>query len=564
MYSLGEVCRLLGIKAHILRYWEKEIPFISPRKSSAGRRIYTQGDLQILSRLRYLLRTKGYTVKGARQKIWGEICSSNPDIRAKIADIRSDLLSVRSLYQRHSGSEIGVEGLDDLMEKWAGEKLFSAWENRSEGQRKRLLEDLDRLDPALVAELRRELKDRQDSQPALAPIDYVPATDSSTDGEARRLGEEALANGLAAFVTVAGGQGSRLGFKGPKGLFPVTPLRKATLFQLFAEKLLAASGKYRTSIPWYIMTSPQNHDETVVFFREKGYFDLPREDVILFNQGELPSFSPEGELLLAADGGLFKNPDGHGGLILALRNNGLFDDMTSRGVKELFYFQVDNPLVNVPDPTFLGFHLRAGSQVSTKVIGKRNPEEKLGTIGYVNGRPGIIEYSDLDEESMYARDEKGQLLYSHGSIAVHLMNVAYLSRKGLKLPYHLARKRIRCLNYSHGRAEIVEKEGIKLETFIFDTIPHADRVLFYETLREEEFAPLKNKNGDDSIETCLAGQIEKAARYLAACGVEVPRDEEGRSLYRLEISPLFAPDLPTLKERLAGTIPILDGEKLFV
>jgi UDP-N-acetylglucosamine/UDP-N-acetylgalactosamine diphosphorylase len=205
--------------------------------------------------------------------------------------------------------------------------------------------------------------------------------------------------------------------------------------------------------------------------------------------------------------------------------------------------------VRVPDPVFLGFHCRAGAQVSSKVVAKAYPEEKLGVIALAGGTPMVIEYSDLDERIMAERGPDGRLRFLQGSIAVHLLDAAFLESPALRLPWHVARKRTRTLNPTPAGAEIMERDAMKMERFVFDAIPFAGRALFYETEREEEFAPLKNREGRDSIATCIAGQVAQAARWLAACGVEVPRDAEGQPRHAIEISPLFALDPGVLAAR---------------
>jgi UDP-N-acetylglucosamine/UDP-N-acetylgalactosamine diphosphorylase len=252
---------------------------------------------------------------------------------------------------------------------------------------------------------------------------------------------------------------------------------------------------------------------------------------------------------MAADGGLFFNPNGHGGVIEALRRSGSLSAMKDQGVEYLFYFQVDNPLVRVPDPLFLGFHSRTHSRISAKVVEKAYPEEKLGIIVEVNGKKYVIEYSDLDHARMNARGPDGRLYYGQGSIAIHILDVSFLDNPGLVLPWHMARKKAKTLNPTPEGTEIQEREAVKLEKFVFDAIPLAERALFFETDRAEEFAPLKNREGRDSIASCLEGQLEQAARWLSAVGVEVPRDGQGRPRHAIEISPLFALDPQMLAAR---------------
>jgi UDP-N-acetylglucosamine/UDP-N-acetylgalactosamine diphosphorylase len=203
----------------------------------------------------------------------------------------------------------------------------------------------------------------------------------------------------------------------------------------------------------------------------------------------------------------------------------------------------------VPDPLFLGHHCRARSRISAKVVEKAYPEEKLGIIVTRGGTPAVIEYSDLDSVRMHARGADGRLYYGQGSIAINLLDVPFLESPGLRLPWHVARKKAKTLNPIPEGTEIQERDAVKLEMFVFDAIPLADRALFFETERAEEFAPLKNREGQDSIESCLQGQREQAARWLGTVGVDLPRDAQGRPLHTVEISPLFAMDPLVLAAR---------------
>jgi UDP-N-acetylglucosamine/UDP-N-acetylgalactosamine diphosphorylase len=577
-WSIGEVARFLGVKPHVIRYWESELPLLSPKKGLSGRREYSGNEIRLLLRFRHLLYDKKFTIEGAKGRLWEELGAGDPDLAARFSEMRADLIDALMTVRRaHGGNSVG-EG-QDMQEKSAGarrekpasmqmerdireklgevgqEHLFAHWPARPAQMRKRLLEDLVGLDLTLVRQLRARLMQEEAgpgspsaySDPAPAP--YVSLLQSSVDREAADLGEDRIRRGRTAFLTVAGGQGSRLGFDGPKGMFPVTPLRRLTLFAWFAEKLLAARRRYGVAIPWLIMTGPQNHRATQEYFEKQEWFGLGCETVHLFMQGSLPSLSPEGRLLLGPDGGLLVNPDGHGGVIDALRRSGSLAAVQEQGVEQLFYFQVDNPLVRVPDPVFLGFHCREGARISSKVIEKAYPEEKLGIIVTTGGKQAVIEYSDLDEALMHARGADGRLLYCQGSIAIHILEAAFLADPALRLPWHIARKKARMLNPTAEGTEIVERDAVKMEMFVFDAIPAAGNALFFETERAEEFAPLKNREGVDSVETCLRGQVERAARWLTAVGVEVPRDEDGKPLHAIEISPLFALDREVLGAR---------------
>ena len=570
-WSIGEVARLLGVKPHVIRYWETELPLLSPKKGLSGRREYSSNEVSLLLKFRDLLYERKFTVEGAKRRIWEALGADDPDLRARFAQMRSDLIEALMTIRHDQWVMKHHEG-DDMTEREARERLagvgqghlFDHWDARPQEQRFRLLEDVAELDLDLLSRLKEAL---QSAAPAAAPgtpqpAPYVALSASVADREARELGEEEIRRGRTALLTVAGGQGSRLGFEGPKGMFPVTPLRKLTLFALFAEKLLAARRWYGATIPWLIMTSPHNVKSTEDYFDSQGWFGLGRETVHLFVQGSNPSLSPDGRLLLAPDGGILRNPNGHGGVIEALRSSGLLSAMQERSVRHLFYFQVDNPLVKVPDPVFLGFHCRAHSQISAKVIEKAYPEEKLGVIVTRDGTPSVIEYSDLDPSLMNARGADGRLLFAQGSIAIHILDVDFLASPNLHLPLHVARKKVKSLNPTQSGAEIVDREAAKMEMFVFDAIPLAASALFFETERLEEFAPLKNREGVDSIETCRNGQVEQAARWLTRCGVEVPRGGEGCPLHAIEISPLFAMDPAVLAARRGSLKDRIDEDTL--
>jgi len=578
-WSIGEVARLLGVKPHVIRYWESELPLLSPRKGLSGRREYGSREIGLLLRFRHLLYERKFTIEGAKRAMWEALGGPEPDSAARFSEVRSGLIEALMTLRRDraiaaaggvgmsGGREGGMteESTRERFEAMGQGHLFAHWPARPAHMKRRLLEDLASIDPAVLGELRASL---QAGMPAIAeplvPAPYVTREQSRADAEARELGEELVHRSRTALLTVAGGQGSRLGFEGPKGMFPVTPIRRLTLFAAFAEKLRAARRWYGADIQWLIMTSPHTHAATEDYFEREKWFGLGKGSVTLFVQGTLPSLSPEGALLLAQDGGIFSNPNGHGGAIDALRRAGLGESLRDRGVEELFYFQIDNPLVRVPDPVFLGFHRRENADVSSKVVEKSFPGEKLGAIVTAGGRPAVIEYSDFDERAMNARDPAGRLLFSHGSIAVHLLSLEFLGRPGFRLPYHLARKRVRALNPTPAGTETVEREAVKLELFIFDAIPLARRALFFETERAEEFAPLKNREGVDSLETCVRGQVEKSARWLEACGVAVPRDAVGRSRYTIEISPLFALDPSVLAAKRGSLKDSIDEDTLLV
>jgi len=320
------------------------------------------------------------------------------------------------------------------------------------------------------------------------------------------LGEDSLKKGEVAFFIVAGGQGSRLGFEHPKGMFPIGPVSENTLFQIHIEKVIAAGKYYNFKPKLFIMTSTTNNDETKDFLKKNNYFGIKEEDIFIFPQGMLPALDKEKNLILDTKTSLFMAPDGHGGSLSALQKNKMITVMKENGIKYLSYFQIDNSLVNIADPEFIGLHILNKSKVSSKVVKKRDWKEKVGVPAFVDGKPAVVEYSDLPDELAMQTNQSGELLFGFGSIAIHLFDIEFIdsiTSKELYLPYHLASKKIPYFNYDSNK--VIKPEtpnGTKFEQFVFDAIPMADQAIFYETLREEEFAPLKNKEGEDSIDSC--------------------------------------------------------------
>jgi UDP-N-acetylglucosamine/UDP-N-acetylgalactosamine diphosphorylase len=394
-----------------------------------------------------------------------------------------------------------------------------------------------------------------------APIfPAYPDADRARDyDEARAAGTELLRAGRVAAFTVAGGQGTRLGVSGPKGMVPVTPVKNKSLFQIFAEMIVAARTRYGTSIAWYIMTSPANHDATGQFLFDHSYFGLPAEDVILFPQGTLPAFDFSGRLLMDASHRLSLGPDGHGGSLKALVQSGATGDMRNRGVTTISYFQVDNPLVKPFDPLFLGLHTRTQSEMSTKVARKAHDLEKVGNLCIEHGQVKVIEYSEMPEHLARQKNPDGSRRFDAANLASHLLDVDFVGRvagQPAGLPLRRAEKAIPYIDENGQRVQPVKPNAVKLETFVFDVLPFARNPLLLEADRKEEFSPVKNSSGPDSLETSHRDQIERACRWLEKAGIAVPRRSDNTCGVSAEISPLFALDADELA-RKAREIPLL-------
>lgn len=389
-------------------------------------------------------------------------------------------------------------------------------------------------------------------------------------------GEASIRAGKVAAFTVAGGQGTRLGWRGPKGTYPATVVTGKPLFRCFAEQILCVERKYGVAIPWYIMTSPANHAETRSFFLDNNCFGLVRKNIFMFPQGMMPSLDAEsGRILLAEPHVLALNPDGHGGSIKALRRSGAIEDMKARGIEHISYFQVDNPLVRAVDPLFIGLHTQApdsSGEMSSKMVAKTDPGEKVGVFchgpaGDRGGKTMVIEYSDLPDALAQMRDGQGDLRYRAGSIAIHLIGVGFVERLTAEahrfaLPYHRAVKKVGHVDpETGGRIEPETPNAIKLETFVFDALGLAQSSIVLETDRAEEFAPIKNATGNDSPQTSHQIQSNRAGRWLEAHGVNVARGGDGNVAARIEISPLTAEEPSDL---VAIDLPetVVTGEEL--
>jgi UDP-N-acetylglucosamine/UDP-N-acetylgalactosamine diphosphorylase len=437
---------------------------------------------------------------------------------------------------------------------FAQEHLLKFYDTLDDAGRDRLLSQIeaqswDELSDVVESHVKRDPELALPRQ--IEPVISLPAhpTDSAMIAryqEARQLGENLLREGKVAGFTVAGGQGTRLGWDAPKGTFPCTPLLNKPLFQVFAENILKARQKYGSPIPWLIMTSPLNDAATRAFFQQHKFFGLPADSVTFFPQGTVPSFSTDGKALLAAPDELATNPDGHGGALRALHTSGALASLLAAGVEQISYWQVDNPIVKCLDPLFIGLHAIDDGQMSSKMLTKAGPLEKVGNFCRGDGRIMVIEYSDLPDELAHQRTADGSLRFNAGSIAIHMISVAFVQQLNagrFGLPWHRAIKKVPHIDLASGQLVNPDKpNAVKLETFVFDALPLAERGIVLETLREEEFAPIKNAQGGDSPATSKRLQIDRAGRWLETAGVQVPwkTDQPGEVDALIELSPLTA------------------------
>ena len=431
------------------------------------------------------------------------------------------------------------------------------WDTLSPAERRYLTGQIDSLD-LMTLEAQRGCDSFAPVEDLLASFtqpDVVKPSGSPEDERAREAGDDLLKAGRVGLVLVAGGQGTRLKFDGPKGCFPITPVRGKTLFELHAEKIAGLKQRYGEQLPLYVMTSDATDEATRDFFARGDNLGLGDDGVRFFKQANMPAVDEDWRMLMSTKGSIAMSPNGHGGCIDALRDSGMLADMRDRGITDVFYFQVDNVLVQIADPLFMGYHRTTGAEMSLKVLEKRDPLEGLGAVGRCDDRLHIIEYSDLSDEQKHERDDDGRLKYRMGSIAIHAFTVEFLERMSQKprsMPFHQARKDVPYVDGGGVRHEPHgEKNGVKFEKFIFDALPEAENALVFETVREHDFAPVKNAEGEDSPKTAKQSLINLYAEWLSDCGVQLPRDGEGNATLAIEISPLFALDREDLTAHLA-------------
>jgi UDP-N-acetylglucosamine/UDP-N-acetylgalactosamine diphosphorylase len=385
----------------------------------------------------------------------------------------------------------------------------------------------------------------------LTPAPYIalPANggDSAQWTAAFEAGSAAIAAGRVAAFTVAGGQGTRLGYDGPKGTYPVTPVSEKTLFQVFAEKIARSGERFGVTIPWFILTSEINNDATVAAFKEMDFFGLDPESVHFIVQGLVPAVDYEGKILLAEQSKIAMTPDGHGGSLRALVRSGAVAKMKELGVDCVSYFQVDNPIIQCIDPAFIGFHVLGNSELSSKMVPKAYALEKVGHFCMQNGSALVVEYSDMPNAMQEETNEDGSIRFNGGSVAIHIFDRDFIARAGsttsdVKLPFHRADKKI---PYVGADGQLVHPDaanGVKFEMFVFDALPLAKNPVIIEAAREDDFSPVKNAEGVDSPKSCKEDQLRMFARWLKAAGEDIATDATGLPAVTFEICHLFAAD----------------------
>ncbi|KAL2125122.1 hypothetical protein VTJ04DRAFT_1487 [Mycothermus thermophilus] len=443
-------------------------------------------------------------------------------------------------------------------------QVFTFYDSLSSEEKAALYNQLAAFDPEYINTIAaKALAPPADDGPStLEPLPEAARAsllDASPDEKAHwyAQGLDLIAFNKVAVVLMAGGQGTRLGSSAPKGCFDIGLPSHKSLFQIQAERIrkieqLAAERANRpvteVSVPWYVMTSGPTRGPTEAFFKEHNYFGLRPENVFIFEQGVLPCISNDGKILLESRARVAVAPDGNGGIYNALVESGVLEDMKRRGVMHVHAYCVDNCLVRVADPVFIGFSAAHGVDIATKVVRKRNAAESVGLIVSKNGRPAVVEYSEIDPAVAAEEepDQPGVLRFRAANIVNHYYSFNFLSTIptwAKTLPHHVARKKIPYADLEKGGETVKPSKpnGIKLEQFVFDVFPMLDLNQFacLEVLREDEFSPLKNAagTGEDDPDTSRRDILQQGLRWLKAAGAEV---EVAEGVEGIEVSPLLS------------------------
>ena len=379
--------------------------------------------------------------------------------------------------------------LEAKLKTYNQEQIIKEIEEMDNTEQEQIVKQINEIDFEEVEKLYNLTKKEQTVKSGkIEPINYIDLEKISKEEKesSKKLGEQIIKRNQYAVVTMAGGQGTRLGCKGPKGTYKLDIGEKGKyIFEIITENLKKSKEMYGILPYWYIMTSKQNYDDTVSFLEKHNFFGYEKEKIKFFKQGELPMLTEDGKMIIE-NNKIKTGSNGNGGTYAAMKEQNIIDDMKSKNVKWVYICGVDNIMVNPIDPIFIGETILNNMQIASKSVAKAYPEEKVGVFCKRNNKPSTVEYIELSEEMRNKRDNNGELVYGEANIISHLLSIDAIEKiTKYKLQYHIAKK-----------------NGLyKFETFIFDAFEHFDDMLVMRVKREDEFAPIKNKEGVDSPET---------------------------------------------------------------
>ena len=394
--------------------------------------------------------------------------------------------------------DIRLDEVEATLKKYGQEHLLNHYDTLDDKKKEELLKEIQEIDFELVNELYNSTKEKKiNNNDKITPISYLDKfklNDKYKYYEA--IGKKAIKEGKLAAVTMAGGQGTRLGHNGPKGTYDIGLDSHKSLFELLSDNLKEEGKKYDVIIPWFIMTSRENNKDTVEFFEKHKYFGYQKnKNIFFFEQGELPMIDTEGKILIGEDGLIKLAADGHGGIYESLVKTKMTNKMRELGVEWVFIGGVDNCLVKMVDPVLMGIAIDKKVTVACKSVVKANPHEKVGVFCKRNGKPNVIEYSEITDEMAEATDENGELLYGESHILCNLFSIDAIERMGAEpLPYHVAYKKAKYIDKDGNLVVPDSPNAYKFEAFLFDAFGEVDDMAVLRVKREEEFAPVKNSD----------------------------------------------------------------------
>lgn len=396
-----------------------------------------------------------------------------------------------------------IEAVKPKLKKYGQEHLLRFYDTLDENKKEKLLEQIENIDFELINSLYDSTKGKAKNDNAkIEPIDFIDKYKLNDKYKYyEEIGKKAIKAGELAVVTMAGGQGTRLGHSGPKGTFDIGLDSHKSLFELLCDSIKEEAKKYDVQIPWFIMTSKENNKDTIEFFKKNKYFGYEK-NIYFFIQGELPMIDTEGKILIGEDGLIKLAADGHGGVYESLVKSNMVNKMKELGCKWVFIGGVDNCLAKMVDPVLMGIAIDKNVTAAGKSVVKANPHEKVGAFCKKNGKPSVVEYSEITDEMAEAVDENGELLYGESHILCNLFSVDAIERMGSNpLPYHIAFKKATYIDKDGNKVVPTSPNAFKFEAFLFDAFGEVDDMAILRVKREEEFAPVKNASGVDSPET---------------------------------------------------------------
>ncbi len=395
--------------------------------------------------------------------------------------------------------------IQNKLKEYDSMHLLKYYDELSNDEKNNLLLELENIDFDLLKSLYAKRDKPDDVSKKIEKIPYI-SKDNITEEEKEKytnIGIEAIKKNKIAVCQMAGGQGTRLGCSGPKGKFIVNLKTPKSIFEIFADKLKETYINYGIKVKWYIMTSKNNDAETKSFFEDNNYFGYGKENIRFFVQGEMPLLNLNGKVVLSEKGKILTAANGNGGIYEALHREGILQELKENNITYLGIGNVDNILLDILDPLFIGMMIARNEELGIKTVTKTSPEERVGVICKLNGKPGVIEYTEITDEMANLRDENGNLIFGEAYFGLAMFKVELLEKIVEGLSYHVNIKKNSYLDENGDRVESETPNAYKFEMLIFEGFNYAKNMLVLSVKREENFAPIKNKEGVDSPETAI-------------------------------------------------------------